>query len=383
VARAKETGPVSDVTAGYDDTDEALNALEQTLATLDDAQQARVLLYRQGANGTRDKFLKQMTPLEWRSYDLAGVLADYGGGNFRVRVYNEDTKLIRNVGFEIEEPRGGAKPRLDIIPASVPQQSNADILAGIAQLATTMQSAMLTGFKELATALAPKQENRQDFLNELTVMKTLFAPANGGRNEFGNLDALMKMFEFVSEKIPRTGESSGADVFRDLIKEFAPVIAQAAQRVSAQPAPFPPAQVRPITAAPVGAAAPTPVYRNDAAPGPFQNNAAPVAEPISKEEEEMTLRLKLAVGMMLKKAEQREPAEDFADSVLDWIPEGMYESLASTPTPEVIGHLAAIDARVMTHSEWFAVLHSAIKERLTEEPEEGTTPIPGASESTS
>lgn len=97
----------------------------------------------------------------------------------------------------------------------------------------------------------------------------------------------------------------------------------------------------------------------------------------------MSLRLKLAVGMMLKKAELGEPAEDFADSVLDWIPEDMYDSLATTATPELIGHLAAIDARVTLHSEWFAALHAAIKERLTEEPPTGTNTEPGASESTS
>lgn len=375
MAKARETGTLPDAVSGYDDTDEALNALEQTLATLDDAQQARVLLYRQGANGTRDKFLKQMTPLEWRSFDLAGVLADYGGGSFRVRVYNEDTKLVRNVGFEIEEPRGGAKPRLAEV-APVPAQNNAEILAGIAQLATTMQATMLTGFKELATALAPKQESRQDFLNELTVMKTLFAPqTNGAKSELGNLDALMRMFEFVNEKIPRTGESSGADVFRDLIKEFAPVLAQAAQRMSvAQPvAPVLPAPARPVTPAPVGAAPPTPTQ-----PAP-----EPAAPQFTEEEQEMSLRLKLAVGMMLKKAELGEPAEDFADSVLDWIPEDMYDSLATTATPELIGHLAAIDARVTLHSEWFAALHAAIKERLTEEPPTGTNTEPGASESTS
>lgn len=385
MAKARDTGAIEGeaLRLSDDETDETTIALEQVLATLDEShQQARVLLYRCGKAGERDKFLRQLSPTEWRSYDMAGVLADYGGGNYRIRVYNEHTKLVRNVAIEIEEPRGGAKPRLQEAPSVIPAPAptnNAEILTAVSQLATAMQTAMLQGFERLATTLAPKQESRGDWLEELIRMKTLFAPAGGGVD---NVNTLMKMFDFVKEAMPREGESSTADVFRDLVKEFAPVLAQAAQQRGMNGAPIlaaPPlapgaAPRRPVSAGPVGAATPTP---------PAPTAPAPVAEPVAPvitEHDEMSLKLRFAVGFLIQKAEQGRAADEIADTVLDMLPEEMYDALAETPTPEVISHLSALDARVVTHSEWFAALHAAVKERLTVDPEPDTTAKPGATE---
>jgi len=350
-------------------------SLQQVLMSLgQSSDMATVRLYRQGKAGEPDKFLKMFSPTEWLAYDLAGVLQDYGGGDYRIRVYNEKTRLLKNVPASIEEPRGGIKRQLEPL-TSTPQPNNNDLLNAIGQLAITMQSATMAAIEKLAITLTPKPvESRADFFKELQLMKAIFEPAQ----KSDPMQAFMAAVTFLKENTPRDGETTGADVFMSLVEKFAPKLlgamemnAQAA--LPRQPASAPARAISPGPAVNVSA---TPLQTASDVPG------APAPD-ISREESEMNLRLKMSVGFLVAQAKAGNPVDTYADMILDNVGDDLHAQILTKTTQELSAFLAQYDPEVLKHSEWFAQLHAALLEMLTEQPEEGTTEtIPGAASDT-
>ena len=341
---------------------EAEMQLHNVLATLGASDGGvRIMLYRTGRNGEKDSFLKQFSTQEWLGYDLAGVLADYGGGDFRVRVYDAQTKLRKNVPIRIEEPRNGIK-KPEMLPP--PPNNGPDILAAIGQ----MTQAMLAGFQTLARELAPKQESRQDLLKEMAMMRDILAPAQAAP-QINPMEVFLKGVDFARSIIPanKDGETTGNDVFLELVRQFGPALGQAAARMTdgasvprLETAPAPARQITTEPAAP--------------ATGPAPNVPTP-------EQEEMNIRMMTAVKFLNDQAAADNPVETYAEMVADNVPPELLQQFASQETETLLQYLTQFNSDVPKHAEWYGRLHTAIKQLLTEDDGSGTTdPLePGAS----
>jgi len=348
--------------------------LDSVLASLGDSdEKARVMLYRVGKSGEKDKYLRKFTPQEWLDYGQDGVLYDYGGGSYRVRVYDARSKLRANTGLELEEPRTMSRAPVPPYPArlseSLPHAApssvgGADILAAVGAMAQAMQTAMTAAFDKLAGAIQ-QQPKREDMLREMLQLKQLFTPDAKPAptpiiTQPDSLETFMKAVTFVKENLsPNSGETGPADVFLEMAKHIVPVIAEQA-RIGAQ---ITAAQAAPLVARVV------PGRAVHAGP-PLPETAVPAATEIPQSENtesDMNFQLKMAVGFLVQQAKNESDPETYADMVLDNVAPELIEEWRAKPADELLTWLASINPEVSNHAQWFREVHASIVAALVEE----------------
>jgi len=323
------------------------------LAHLGNDTAAHVRLYRENKGG-RDAFIQKFSPQEWIDFDIDGVQENYGGGNYRVRVYDEKSKVRGNRGFSVEAP-----PRAN--GAAAPPAPAVDIATVVTQAVTAALGAVMERIAPALQAVA-HQPSRSDMLAELLQMKQIFAPAVGAvAAPLDPLDMLQKVLAITKDLAPRDGETTVADVFLNLAKEFAPIIGDNIKRAQ-QAAPVP------------GAAPPAPQRAISAGPAlPPANSPAP--QPA--EDEAMVSSLKWSIGFLVAQAEADHEPGPYAEMVLDNLPAEMLDKSLTMSDEQLLVMLAHYDPRVSAHAEWFKRLRGEMRDLLTPEPESGTNTLPG------
>lgn len=326
-------------------------ALENVLSELGSSgADAKVNVYQIDDKKNR-AFVGSFLPSD---FSIEQIQTHYGAGEYAVEV-RKDKKWLKKTIVKIAAPRNiGA----GIITAPVTGIGDAKILE-------TMQN----GFKEMgamfANALAglaanqPKPKDALETLKELQLMKELL----GGNQPAAPVTDPMQMMEIamnLAEKIqPRVGEPGTGEVIMEAIKNFAPLLSQAAQQSSQ----------RPILANPNPAPLP-PHIGEPPAPTPIPN--------ATDEAEQMNLARKMYLNMLVSNAAANNDPATYANLMLDLA--GEQAALEFANAPDWFEKLCAEEPRAAAHKEWFDELRNLVVE-LTKPDEPGisegneTTPL--------
>lgn len=309
-------------------------ALQNVLAELGTSStEAKVNIYQLDARQNR-AFVGAFLPSE---FSLEKVQADFGPGDYEIRVYDAGRLATRKV-VKIAAPKN--QPAL-LAPAPAAALETGKILE-------TMQN----GFKEMGTMFAnalsnlaanqPKPKTTMEMLQEMTMMRELLGgnqPAQIGPDP-------MKLFEMatqIAEKIqPRVGEPGAGEVIMEAIKNFGPALSQAAQN----------AAMRPV--APVA----IPLQQN-----PMPAPAAPI-EPVSHspapENSQMDFARKMYLNLLISNAAHDNDPSTYAQLMLDVA--GETQALEFANAPDWFEKLCAEDARAAQYKPWFEELRGMVIE---------------------
>lgn len=335
------------------DADPEADDFDAILASVgDDATQLTVRLYRE-LKGGKSEYLSKYTPKEWLATDLDGVQSTFGPGDYRIRIYDQRSKVRKHKTFSI-----GA-PTIDTLAARVSAPPAIDPV----QLANQITQSLAGALAPLLQMVQQQQRgpSREDMLRELVVMKQIFAGNDSPRVD--PLDLIQKVMSITRDVSPREGETGPYDVFLELTKAFAPVLMQGATRSATAPeSPAPSAPPRPIAPAAPGAPA--------GAPGMKQS---PQPEPEADD-----MKMKIAIAYLCEQAKRESDPALYAELVIDNMGDEAAASVLAMPEDQLLQTLAAHDSRVTLYSQWFRDLRVAMREILTDDAGEDTTSQNGA-----
>jgi hypothetical protein len=349
--------PAQLITTGADVLPDEL-ALDRLLTELESSETtAKVSIWhanRQDARGVKqkDEFLCTLSPADFAQYGLEGIQADYGPGDYRVRIFDDGGQMLHNrihsVGplspkrkREIESEQRAQAPAAPIVGDS-----------GLSQLASAMQA----GFHQLAQLLAGQQNNRRQMLEELTLYKQLFAPSGTVSAPASDpLQTFLSAANFIKDLgVGKTAETNTLDIFMKLAEEFGPAIADIAKAQISQrsgAALIPNTPERALTIAP-------PVSDLHTQP-PEQTMDA------------LARAVKPFLPMFVAQAAAGNDPYKYADMILDHVPVEVVSAFCARA--DWLEYLAAMEPGVSNHAQWFNTLRANLQEIiLTESQEEST-----------
>jgi hypothetical protein len=319
----------------------------------------KVLPREPGQRGAgKDKYLDTMTPNDFSQYGLEGIQADFGEGEYRVKIHRENGDMMLNriflIGPLTMQKRRQIEARTPAVPAAAAPAGGMDQALIVALL-----GALEKGFTNLQNTINASQTNRGAFLAELVQYKQLFTPPNGagGGAPAGDPFAMFKSaLELVKELGPGGSEKTTADVFLELVKEFAPAFAEVAKGLvisrAARPVQLPPQQPAPP---------PAPQLQNQ-----------PVTTATSSETENMDMMglvLKQYLPMLIAQARNDNNERTYAEMIADHVPLETIQGFVNRP--DWFEYLAGINPGVREVAPWFQKLHAALVGILTEESQPG------------
>lgn len=275
----------------------------------------------------REQFI---TKLDASEFDPELIKGRFGGGDFIIKAYDENSKIRLNQRISIEgEP---------IIEGAKTQQSGAPI--DISALISAMQESnrqLLSGLAQIMQP--PPQPSRAEMLAEMTAMRDLFAPLQSTQTDPTTM--LLKGIELARTLTPREGEASGMDVLLETVRSFAPalstVVAQNAQS-GTKPTGKPPVQrleTQPVI--------PTPP-------------AIPTQPTIM---ESQNMLMKYYLGVLVGYAKQNRDVTLYADLIADNLNIEQINELLSKPDP--VAYLASVEPRVAEVRPWFEQVIAELK----------------------
>lgn len=317
-------------------------ALMQTLAQLGETDpEAKVYIYRV-RKGQKDAYLKETTPNDFAQGGLEELRQEYGGGDYRVRVY-KNGRVCANQVVSLEDVR---KPEI--------RETQADF--------TPILQTMNQGFEklgqmmlQLAQLSQPKQEDRKEMLQEMILLKQLFSneqkPAVDPSSMF---ETFMKGLELGKEISPNKPETTENDLMLEMFRG----IAGAAVHMPQQPAGMMQQNV-----APTVPHIPQQIQQ--------QVSPQPVAQPQGEEMNVQAIMIKQAVNFLVSQAERNNDPFTYANMVLDQMPEDSLNQILNDPN--WLQSLAAFNAKVLQHQGWFNELRSNIVQLMNEDAAMGLT----------
>ena len=271
-------------------------------------------------------------------FDPELIKGRFGGGEFIIKAYDENSRIRLNQRLAIEgEPIIEVSPKNTQVALSTPYPPQAfDMSSFMAAMAENNRQ-MLSG---LAQLVSPQQSHsRTDMLNEMLTMKELFSQGHAPQSA-DPVSMLLKGLELAQTLVPKVGgETSGMDVLLESIKSFAPAITTVISQGNAQ-------QARRPLQAPLKAASAQPALN---AP----ENIIPTTEG------DTDMMFKYYVGLLVNFAAQGKDPQLYADMIADNLPEDKLLEIAKNPN--IIEDLAKIHPGVLEHRAWFDAVVSEIK----------------------
>jgi hypothetical protein len=329
------------------------SAIDNLLAELGGITEdgAKVLVYRANpGNGRKvEAFLYECLPQE---FSLTDLQQRYGTGDYRIRGYHLKggrRTLFANQMVSIEAP---AAPVSAPAPAPAPAP-----VSDPAALLSPIVSAMAQGFQELGRLIvqsAPKQPSRQEWLQELVMMRQVFGESKPGLDPSQIMALVQQGIEIGKGQTPP--EDMEGAMMLETVKQIGPLLGSLAGKPSLTPA------------MPVSGGAPAlPHVPSLAAPAaPVVASSAPAAAPFNPSpEQDMRPLIAYAVNMLVAQAERGADPALYAEVVADQLPEETINELLARP--DWLEMLAGFNPKVREHSAWFLQLADALKTILTEE----------------
>ncbi len=288
------------------------------------------------------------------NFSIELIQAQFGAGEYSVEV-RKDKKWLKKTMIKVASPKNPA-----IIPGAAisPAQDTAKIIeamqGGFAQMGQMFASAL----GQLA-ANQPKPKTSMEMLQEMALMRDIM----GGNNPAPVGPDPMRLFEMateIAEKItPRQGEPGAGEIILEAMKNFGPILNQAAQRPQ-QPA-FPPPLMN------------NPALSNTTPTPP----AAPITDkPAEQEPDQMNIARKMYLNLLIANAAADNDTMTYANLMLDVA--GEDAALEFANRPDWFEALAGEEPRARQYPGWFARLRDDVME-LTKPENESTdtgTPTP-------
>lgn len=329
-----------------DQTDPDEIALENVLSELGSSgADAKVNVYQLDDKKNR-AFVGSFLPGD---FSIEQIQLQYGAGEYAVEV-RKDKKWLKKTTVKIAAPRNNA------IMAQ-PQIAQPQVETG--KILETMQN----GFKEMgamfATALSglaanqAKPKSSLETLQELQMMKEII----GGNTPIVHPPAAdpLQMVELamnLAEKIqPRTGEPGTGEVILEAIKNFAPLLGQAAQQRQQIASPTVPQ----LSHNP----APT-MYPANPEPGPFNQpqNIQPTQP--AQETDQMNFARKMYLNLLVSNAQADNDPTTYAQMLLDIT--GEQAALEFANAPDWFEKLCTEEPRAANFRAWFDELRMVVIE---------------------
>lgn len=314
----------------YDD----VTALNNVLAELgeDDAGGGFVTVFREtiDASGKKpDEYLERFPASE---FSLDNLKARWGAGKYKISVYQDGRILTRKVITIARDPNvvtmlSAAPQATDLTPVlSAIQQSNEKMVAAIMALAQEQ---------------ANKQPSRTEMLEEMRIMREMFAPAPGSAQPAYNPVEMMKLGVEMASRGMGGEESNNAWVSK-VIDQLGPVLMPA---LASSIAPKQPATV-PTTAHPT-VALPAPTPRPETS--------------TQQEEDPVNLFIVNYLAMLTRAAEKKAPVEEYADSILSTVPTSNIPDLEAMLSPaDWRDKIKQYTQAVEKYPEWFTQLRDTL-----------------------
>lgn len=378
-----------------------MNVLEQIP---DEDTNARVMVYRVRPEGG-DAFLFEKTARDFASKDggAAFILRQYGGGEYRIRVYRKVQQMGLN-GLPFMRQAIAAirkiyleEPRVQEVEVR-PDQNN----LALAALTETMMrgqqetremiAALANGMKEAITVIATRPEPQRepqkttaDILNEMLLMKKVMGLDNPQTKEPVSLAQQMKEIlgltrevrEMVEDDTPPADEMTGlmkmGSQVLELIKanqQGQPIVLSpeqqkaliAQQQQQQQPA----RRVNPVPVPPPVKQLPPGTVLQPSQPAPSANIQEQIAQ--LNGGQDMLSMLSVAVHQLVGAAERNSDPYAYAVTLLDQVGAETLEKFLGAP--DWFESLVAINPKVAENAEWFNELKVELTSVIQQERED-------------
>ena len=317
----------------YDD----VTVLNNVLAELgeDDAGSGFVTVFREtiDASGKKpDEYLERFSASE---FSLDNLKSRWGAGKYKISVYQDGRILTRKVITIAKDPNAIAptaqvQPAMDLSP----------ILAAIQQSNEKMVAAMMT----MAQGMQQKGPSRMEMMQEMAMMKEMFTPAPGATPQQFNPVEMMKLgMEMAQGGGGGDGNNSWVN---KMLETFGPALAPALAGA-----------VTPQAHAPVPRQIAAPVARPD-----------PLIEQPDTEEASMSIMMTQYLNFLKSAAIKNAPVEEYADSILNSIPESAVSDLEEILRPDnwrdqLRGKTTVADQ----YPVWFTALRDVLLQYIDED----------------
>lgn len=301
-------------------------ALQNVLSELGSSgSDAKVNIYQLDARQNR-AFIGAFLPSE---FGLERVQAEYGAGDYEIRVYNAGRLVTRKV-VKIATPKNGQTVTLPNQSAPIDNSKIIETMqAGFAQ----MGQMFMQGLQAIAQKPEKPEKSTLDTLKEFAMIKELFSPPPQQSNDPMQM---IKLAMDLSEKMnPRESDPSAGEIILKAVENFAPAINDLMTKQTA-PAHAPIIQAPQIPAIP-----------------------APQTEDI-----DMSMMQKIYAKTLLAAAKSDASPETYANNILDLLPREQVEQFIARP--EWFDDVVVALPEAAPHREWFEELKSCINEMLTE-----------------
>lgn len=271
-------------------------------------------------------------------FSMENLKARWGSGKYKISVYHAGGNgLATRKTITIAKDPTASLPAVITPPVATDlspilaaiQKSNEGVVAAIMALAQSQS----------------KPADRGEFLRELVVMRDLFAPQQVAAPAQNPLEMMKLAIEMAKEG----GDSGTPGWIGKMIDRFGEPMMTLL--MSQQPAQAPMARL----------------------PNPAPINASPAATvapqtPANEEENHMNLMLKGVIKMMQNAAIQNEPAEQYADYLINLVPESeipQVETMLKSPT--WFTELQRYAPQIAHHEAWFTQLRGLVLQFIEED----------------
>lgn len=313
-------------------------AIGNILASMGSASDAMVTIMREGPGGYRDnEYLTECAPSE---FSMARLQHEFGGGKFRIHI-RENGRLVANRSVKV------AGMKADVI--GVAPQVHGEIRE-LAELVKDLAKMVATN-----TIVQNPAKSSMEILGEMKLMKEIMGGGDRQNESVSDpFESVMKAFDLAKTINQMSGgggveKPDATSLLFKAIESFGPALAQAAAMKSVQ-------QVIPVV------------------PAVSQQNQVQVLQE-SLEEQKPQQRdfemLKMYLGFLKVKAEQKSDPGIYADVIIDNLDDDQIGELLSPP--DWWERLCSIDSSLVQFGEWFAELRKVTLESLTEMAGEDTT----------
>lgn len=335
-------------------------ALANVLSELGSSNtEAKVNVYHLEGPAKNRAFIGALLPSE---FSMEKIQTDFGPGDYEIRVYSTGGLLTRKV-IKIAAPKAQAV----LMPPQNSGLETGKIIETMQHGFEQMNSAFMKTLETL-TANQPKPKTTLEMLQEMQMMRELL----GGNQPAQVAPDPMKLFEMattIADKIqPRVGEPGAGEVIMEAIKNFGPMLTQAAAQRQTPPALMPPnmpggmpmLQQNPVMVPPMEAS----------------QTAGQTAPQVTTENDEMNFARRMYLNLLISNAEADNDPATYAKLMLDVA--GETQALEFANRPDWFGELCKEEPRAANFRPWFDELRDAVLE-LTK-PDE--TDITGGNQAT-
>lgn len=387
--------------------DDALNDWLTEMGSLDNS--VRMGVYRDATEHRgKQPYLFDFDPSDYNSFSLANRLRDdYKGGDFRLKVYNEKSRLLMNKPFSVEpineEVTQSQTIETERLRVEKEQTTISEVMDRMIGMQEKNQSNLLNVVAAIAPLLIPLFTNRTPVTppmgpTEMIALMGAIKGLSGGDEGPRSVDTLLKGIKLAKD-LGGGGDTNEFDTMGKLMEMGAPAIvalANNAAKVAPVATPLA-APAQPVTRQPMitpavatsDAVKPVVVDQPSEEVADQSTDQPTTISPALSTGSEMMDVLQQQMGMLLSRAENNSDPSLYVELMLDLFELDRLRTIFDHNTYNI---LASLNADIAKYEPWFKEFAEAMEMALYEESEEngqdnlgdgltGSEPMPDNDES--